>query len=236
MREFAAAHTYLWFSLLLLAICLALLWWSRERRKEVVLSAACSAPFGFLSVFFVPCYWDPVRMVEFGAGFEDLIFSFAGGGIVWATAGRCCSLRSPRQIRYQRLLLTCLTTTAIGLLLAQALYLAGLPAMTITYLGFLAAIAIFLALRPDFWRLAAIGAAAYGLIYTLYCSVFFGIKPDFLTEWTLDALSGRSLAGVPVEEIGWSIGFGAVWSLIIGFGLDVRTDREAAPIRSQPAE
>jgi len=225
MDEFAATYTYLWFSLLLLVICLALLSFNRKGRNEVLISAALSGPLGFLSIFFVPDYWDPVRLVEFGTGLEDLIFSFAGGGIVWASVRICCGLASHRKIDRQRLLLTYLTTIALGLMLAKVLHHIGLPPMTITYLGFLVTLSVFLSLRPDLSRLSMVGAACYGSIYTFFCILCFRISPDFLNQWTLDSLSGYLVSGVPVEEIAWSFGFGAVWSLIIGYGLNVRTCR-----------
>lgn len=211
----------------MLMVCMFLWWRYADQRKPIMLSAALSAPFGLLSIFFVPHYWDPVRVVVVGAGIEDLMFSFAGGGIVWFGATFFFRSRIKMRFHTMRIALVYLGTTFIGISLGMIFNLAGLSPMAITYLSFSVVVIVFLRMRKQLWLLSLSGALTYGLFYTILCFLIFSFHPDFLQQWNLEALSGVLIVGAPLEELLWAFGFGAVWPLIIGYGFDVRFENHA---------
>lgn len=224
-RQVLSTYPYLFFSLSMLVFSLTLLWFGRGQRKVILLSGCLSAPLGFLSVFFVPYYWEPVRIVEFGAGIEDLIFSFSGGGIVWFCASFPFRNKLTMRINIRKLLTVYLATNVMGITLGYLLNWVGMSPMDITYFGFAAFLGGFLLLRHQLWPLSFAGAISYAVFYIIFCFVAFSLEPEFLLQWNLDALSGCFFLGIPIEEIAWALGFGGVWPLILCVGLDVRLQK-----------
>lgn len=225
VRYILSAYPYLFFSLTMLVFCLTILCLGRSQKKVILLSGCLSAPFGFLSVFFVPYYWEPVRIVEFGAGIEDLIFSFSGGGIVWFCASFPFRNKLTMRINFQKLLTVYLSINAMGITFGYLLNWVGMSPMNITFFGFAAFLGGFLKLRPQLWLLSFTGAISYAVFYIFFCLVAFSLKPDFLLQWNLAVLSGCFFLGIPIEEIVWALGFGGLWPLILCFGLDVRLQK-----------
>jgi len=242
MTTFFTTYTYMSFSLLLLAIWAACWWQSDSQRSNMLWSSILAAPFGFLSIFFVPYYWDPIRLIEFGTGLEDLIFSFAGGGIAWSCATYPFRHRLHLQFDRQRLIIVYLATCAAGILFGWLLNLAGTAPMAITFAGFAFAVTIYLLLRRSLLTLMLAGAGIYGTFYLLICLLAFNLQPEFINQWNLLALSGIVWLGIPIEELGWGIGFGAAWPLIFGYGINLQLTApsgaecgEAHPMKEQPA-
>ena len=187
----------------------------------MLLSALLSAPLAMLSLLFVPAYWDPVRIFEFGTGPEDIIFSFANGGIVWFIITLPKRYRVSVNIKMKRMLLryaACITAGSISLIpisLGCNPMLATVVVLPLICIG-------LLWLRPEYWPLSVVGAAGFGLFYTIIGVISLIFFPDALQQWNPDALSGYSLLGIPVEEIAWSVCFGALWPLQMAFSFKTR--------------
>jgi hypothetical protein len=234
MSTFFSTYTYMSFSLLLLVIWTICWWQSGSQRQAVLMSSLFAAPFGFLSVFFVPNYWNPVRLIEFGAGFEDLFFSFASGGIAWF----CATLPFRKQIRINlnlaRLFRVYIVTCLIGFTFGGLLDTLGSAPMTITLIGFTFTVVIFVKLRGELWQVLIAGGCLFGLFYLVICLLAFNLQPEFIQQWNLKALSDILWFGTPIEELGWGIGFGAVWPLIFGYSVHLRiTDPLVAETNEQ---
>jgi len=219
---FFSTYPYLLISLTLLVVFFLCYMAGEKQRRPMLLSALLSAPYGFLSVHFVPAYWDPVRIAEFGAGIEDIIFSFANGGIVWFMATWPVRNRLSVDIQTRRMLRRYVVCTVSGLSLGLIPLLLGFDPMHVSLVGIAVMGIVLLRLRGELWRLTVVGAVCFGLFYTAICIVSFSLNPDLLRQWNFAALSGYSLVGVPVEEIAWSIAFGAVWPLIIAYSFETR--------------
>lgn len=230
------------FCLLLLVIWFICWHQSDSQRHNLLLSSLLAAPFGFLSIFFVPHYWNPVRLIEFGAGIEDLIFSFTGGGIAWYCATYPFRHRIRSHLDLQRLLRVYLLTCLAGFTFGGLLDIAGIAPMTITFTGFALTVTTYLMLRRSLLTLMFSGAIIYGAFYMVVCLLAFGLQPDFINQWNLQALSGIIWFGMPIEELGWGLGFGAVWPLIFSYGMNLQITEPTAvacnkprPMKEQPA-
>jgi hypothetical protein len=226
--KFHSDYTYLCFSLVSLLVFLVGLMacrkQSRPMRFSPWISALLSAPFAFLSCFFIPSYWEPVRITEFwSTGIEDIIFSFANGGMVWIMATSTIRNRLILNIQTRRLLWRYLVCTVSGISFGMPLFLLGFDnPMHITFIGMAAATAVLLWLRKELWPLLVVGALSFGFLYTVACSITFALALDFIRQWNAEALLGFCLLGVPIEEITWSVSFGGLWPLIVAFIFDVR--------------
>ena len=62
----------------------------------------------------------------------------------------------------------------------------------------------------------------FGVLYFLFFSVFSFLVPGFIKHWNLVNLSGVILLGVPLEEIVWAIGTGALLGPIYEYLLSIK--------------
>lgn len=225
-----STYPYLIISLVLFALFFLCFLIAKKQRKPMFLSALLSAPFGFLSVFFIPAYWQPIRIGEWGgAGIEDIIFSFSNGGIVWFLVTWPIRTRLSVDIQIKRMLRRYLTFSILGISFGLILLFLGFDPMHGTLLGIAIMAIILLQMRRKLWLLPVIGAICFGLTYTIMCSVVFALNPDFLLQWNLKTLSWGYYLGVPLEEIIWSIAFGAVWPLLVAYSFDTQIEPQKTP-------
>jgi len=70
-------YPYLVASLVLLMISMTGYWVFPKRRRALLLSGLLSIPCSLTTFYFVPEYWQPVRLFDFPLGVEDIFFSFS---------------------------------------------------------------------------------------------------------------------------------------------------------------
>ncbi len=214
-------HSYLVTSLFLTALCLAGLWLVPRHRTPVLLSAVLGVPGAAYSLVFVPTYWNPVRILALPIGIEDVLFSFANGGLVWLlvavwTPGIRVSINVATVAKRW------LAVTAAFTLLLVVIARAGVPVMHAGLVGAAVIFGAMLWLRPAYWPLAVRGAIAFTI---LYGAILFGslqLWPGALSQWNTRVLSGIVFLGAPVEEIIWALAYGALYPVVMAFFLDAR--------------
>jgi hypothetical protein len=81
-----------------------------------------------------------------------------------------------------------------------------------------------LVLRARYWRLALAGGMAYLTLYLAILKCSWSAFPEFLSAWNWAGLCGVTVLGIPLEEIGWAAGYGAVWPLIMAYALQARME------------
>ena len=193
-----------------------------KQRWPMVVSGLLSIPCSFASIVFVPEYWNPVRIVTFIIGPEDLIFSFTTGAIVWLLA--TWPLRNYIGLKLQpRLIIRrYLIVFLIGLSVSAISLLAGFGVMISTIFGILSVGIFILCLRKNLWPIQLIGMISFVIFYLIIIKVAFIIFPEILQQWTASNLWGPDVWGIPLDEIAWAAGMGAIWPLIIAYLFDVR--------------
>jgi len=216
-------HPYLWTSLFLAALCLIGLRLATHQRKPALLSAVFGIPGAAYSLVFVPTYWNPVRIVDWPIGVEDVLFSFANGGLVWLMV----AVRNPGV----RLSIDAVTVTkrlvalsVVFALLLLASVRAGVPVMHAGLFSAVMILSTVLWLRPRYWQLAARGMVAFGIFYGLVLLGASSLWPDALSWWHEEVVSGMLLLGAPAEEIAWAVAYGAVYPLVMAFCFDAQVD------------
>jgi len=218
------SYPYLIWSLVLLASYLIGFSLFHKERGRILISALLSVPAAGQALVFVPQYWKPLRILKSPIGIEDIIFSFATGGIAWIvicamSGGKTISRSSPGRITGRYLLLL-LSGSVLSYVSMQVL---DLPIMDQALIGIsIIGLVLLAGSRFKTWRIAAAGS----MIFTLYYSVFTGIVmklfPHMRSYWNDDMLWGISIMNIPIEEIMWALAFGAVWPLAMAFVFDLK--------------
>lgn len=220
-----ARFPYLGMSLALFLLLLAGLLARPHQRKLTLLSAALQAPFGLLSVFFVPDYWKPARVFSFGtgAGVEDLLFSFASGGLIWLLAISLSGARIEAGIEPRKVLVRFAAFAVPGVATGALLWWSGLGPMDATIAIAVVAAAVLAWRQRGVLYLSAAGALGFGLLYPAVLKCAYTLWPLFPDQWSSAGAWGLSVRGLPLEEIVWAVGGGAVWPLFVAYLVDART-------------
>jgi hypothetical protein len=176
----------------------------------MIWASLATAPLGLTEPLFVPAYWSPPSLFDLarttGFDIESVIFSFGIGGIGAVLydllTGRQLApvvdreTHSPRHQWHDWALAAPFVSFPILYLFRwNPIY----PAIVAMALGAVAAIWC----RPDLARKTWIGFLM-GVEWT---------APGYIERvWNLPALSGLSIASMPIEELLFAAAFGAYWS------------------------
>ncbi|MEX1311433.1 MAG: lycopene cyclase domain-containing protein [Candidatus Sulfomarinibacteraceae bacterium] len=217
-----ADYPYLVLSLVLFAIFMVVFARTRRHRSLLIFSGLGSAAFSFSSFVFVPEYWDPVRVWSLVVGPEDLVFSFANGGIVWylATWRRRVLPADDRSVA--AFVARFLGWSLLGVASSIPPHLAGFAPMTCCFFSMAVVGTALLISRPDLRMLAATGALGFSTLYTAIGVMTMITFPSFTTQWTHENLCGLAVLGLPLEETAWAFGFGAIFPLIVASSAKIR--------------
>lgn len=216
------SYPFFGMSLALMAVCIVCMALFPSRRGPMFLSGLLCTPFCLYEVAFVPEYWRPVEIARCLVGLEDMMFSFATGGIAWLL-GTCCLRRdisfSIEPLRFSRRFFGC---SILGVILSLILWRMGLRIMTATLL----VIAVgFIGLALRYRRLCSVavpGALGFLLVYVAVLRLSFVIWPHSLLQWNSDGLWSSRFLGVPLEEVLWALAFGAIWPRFMAYVFDAR--------------
>ena len=214
-------NSYLFTSLFLTTLCLAGFWLVPRHRKPALLSGLLGIPGAAYSLVFVPTYWNPVRILRLPIGIEDVLFSFANGGLVWLlvsvwTSGIRLSIDSATVAKRW------LAVTAAFTLLLVVVARSGVPVMHAGLVGAAVILGAMLWHRRAYWPLVVRGAIAFSVLYGAVLFASLQIWPDALSQWDTRVLSGIVFLGAPVEEMVWALAYGAVYPIVMAFFLEAR--------------
>jgi hypothetical protein len=210
-------------SLLLLGSCLAGYYIFSTERKKILLSAFLSVPAAFTAVLFVPEYWEPIRIIPISVGIEDIIFSFSTGGIVWIIV----SLSVGRNFSYNMALSTVIKRYLILVVLGVSLInilnrSTKWGVMAEALIGIIiVGLILLVRFRLKSWRIAAAGSLLFTLYYAITTGFILKLFPHMNLYWNNTNLWGISVFHVPLEEIVWAFGYGAVWPLAMAYVFDL---------------
>lgn len=214
---------YAWFiwSLGFLVPWLGLYMAKSTMRQQMLRVSLWTAPLGLTEPLFVPEYWNPPSLFGLaqrtGFDLESLIFCFAIGGIGTVLYEALVSVRhapmsheersDPRH-RLHVLALTSPVIVFIPLLLGTSWN----PIYSGSIAMFVGAIASLFC-RPDLKTKIWIGGGVFLLLYFVFFQLLDLSFPGYVERvWTLTAISGLLVWGIPVEEYLFAITFGMMWS------------------------
>ncbi len=186
-----------------------------KERKVIFWSSLACGPAGPLSEYWHRAdYWHPdlilaIHIGNWTFGVEDYFFAFAFGGIctgifellmrkIWQAEDIRFNLKG-----FLMLLGIVLFSLMLMGALSRLVNLSSLPAISISFL--LIAGSLFYR-RPSFLFPALITALLMSFfMWLFYWGFFLRLYPDVIGRWWLsNALSGITLAKVPIEELIWA--------------------------------
>ncbi len=189
-------------------------------RKAMLWASLFTTPFGLSEPLFVPEYWSPPSLFDLarqtGFDIESLIFCFGIGGIGAVLYNLLTGLRrghmpggerqSPQHwLHHWALVAPFIAFPFLYLFRWNPIY----PSIIAMGLGAIATMAC----RPDLIGKTWIGSVLFVGYYALFLFGLDWTAPGYISRvWNLDALSGRSAAGIPIEELLFAAAFGAYWA------------------------
>ncbi len=191
-------------------------------RRVMLWASLFTMPLGLTEPLFVPEYWSPPSLFDLarrtGFDIESLIFCFAIGGI-GAVLYNILTRQRPEPThlaeRHQPRHKFHLWALAAPFFSFPILY--GLPwnpiypAIVAMAVGAAAAILC----RPDLVQKTWIGGLLFLGYYVVFLAGLEWTAPGYIARvWNLEALSGLTLAGMPIEELLFAVTFGAYWSCV----------------------
>lgn len=221
--ELLGTYTYLAWALAQTVVLGAGMLVCREHRLAALRSALLAAPFGLISMGWVPGYWQPVRLASWlRTGPEDVLSAFATGGLIWllgfATSPGWTALATWRDGWFLRGNLVLGVGLGGGLLGLGV----GLSPLAATALGTALVLAVFGRTRPFLLGPAVRAALALAVVHGAILWAILGVWPGFLDQWHPSGLAGLRLAGVPISEVVWAALTGLGWVVFTGTALDLQ--------------
>ena len=223
-------YPYLVGSLVLLTLSVMGLICRPKQRKTILASGLLSLPGCLTTFLFVPAYWNPVRLFNASLGIEDILFSFSTGMIAW-TIGSLLIRKPLVPTMGMRMLVRYAKVVAMGAALVALMQMTTISIMTQALIG-IVCIGVFL-LWNRFWVLPAAlwTGLVFALLYTGFMAVMLLPFPDLLSQWTHAELYGIYVIGIPLEEILWSLVYGACWVITIAYLFDFDPASESKDIQ-----
>jgi hypothetical protein len=190
-----------------------------DLRRSSLVAAVALAPFAVMGFVFVPAYWQPDHAFTFirGVGVEDVLFCFACGGVCWVVAASGTGVRCEPLPATGGFLARLLAWAGIALFGGVVAWWAGCGILAAVILGFVFSGLVVLCRIPRASRLILPGAIGFTLVYAAVSWIVLTVYPAAAGFWVADAISGRRVLGLPVEELVWALGFGATWPVVFAF-------------------
>lgn len=183
------------------------------------------APLALLGPFFVPQYWKPDSIINSSISIEDFIFCFSTSGIMAVlyeiVSGKVIDHRKLRDSMGGELghAIVLGSGLVVGMILYFFLKINFIYAI---FLGSVVNAVIIVAFRRDLFIKTVYTGILFGLMYFVLVLLFVNVMFPSVSFWNEEALSGIVVARVPVEEIMWALGAGAMTGPMYEFLLSTK--------------
>ncbi|UCD70804.1 MAG: hypothetical protein JSW70_07305 [Syntrophobacterales bacterium] len=208
-------HKYAIGALFFLGIWFVLFACVRKSRKPMLWSSLALGHAGPISQYWhVRDYWSPIYIAKIQIGnwvfgLEDYLFAFAFAGIcsgIFDLLARKSGQKELLQFDPMGFLGSILFGLACLLVMGVLIVFLKLNSLHAIVVAFLISAAIILARRPKLITPAVQAAfIAAVAMWIFYRGFFLQLFPRIVSEWwNVNALSGMTMGGVPIEEVIWA--------------------------------
>jgi len=189
-------------------------------RRAMLWASIFTAPFGLSEPLFVPEYWSPPSLFNLalrtGFDIESLIFCFGIGGtaaVLYNLLTRRVPVEMPAEEHQQPLHRHHYTALAAPFITFVPLYFLPWNPIYPSIVAMLIGAVANVLCRPDLKRKTWIGGLLFLVYYALFLAGLEWSAPGYIDRvWNLSALSGISIAFMPLEELLFAIAFGMYWA------------------------
>lgn len=212
-------HPYLYGTLALtISAMISLVSAPPHLRRSAWGAGLLSAPFALVSLDY-GAYWHPARLWGLRVGLEDLLLCVSSGVLLWSLPARLEAGHFHLRIDWATIFRRYSGVTIAGALLVGICRSSGTNSVFSLLIAMVAVSSGILIRRAGYWRLALAGSGSFLVLYLAILKGTWYLFPSFSSDWNWAGLCGVNLLGVPLEEICWAAGYGAVWPLIIAYAV-----------------
>jgi hypothetical protein len=191
--------------------------------RSAWVAALLSVPFTLISLDY-GAYWHPTRLWGLRLGLEDLLLCISSGVLLWSLPAGLGAGSVHLRMSWAILLRRYFAATLAGAVLVGVCRFWG-AGPSLSLFAAMAAVSFgILMLQAGYWRLALAGSLSYLTLYTAILKYSWLAFPAFSSEWNWAGLCGVTMMGVPLEEVAWAAGYGAVWPLMMAYVLQARIE------------
>jgi len=188
----------------------------RDLRTKMLWSSLIALPFGFGELYFIPNYWVPQTLFNFGVKYgidiEAFLLMFFLGGI----AGFIYEGLSKKRVVMKKVCRPCkcyvpLITTLVAFIILTKSF----ASLNIIYSAVISCIIGGISaaiLYPNLRKHIIYGGLLFAILYWVSLGASEFISPWILSTWNMSSLSGIMLLKVPIEEIIFGFAFGVLWT------------------------
>jgi hypothetical protein len=230
-------HVYLSACLATLVVLAAVLGAIRSAwRRMALVCGVLSTPLSLMALFLAPEYWQPKGIVQTPVLIEDVLFMFNVGAMAWLSGSWVYRERLILgRVRRGPFLLRGAVLAGATLGAGACLHYSGVSIGFSIPAVWLACVIVLARLRPDLRAMMGAAAARFGVAYFALAACVFAAAPGFAASWNHANLLGWGVLGVPIDEILWATGFGAVWPAFLVYATEGRILPCAAAEARPPA-
>lgn len=212
-------YEYLIWTALLGIVWAAVYFLKPALRRKILWSSLISLPFGFGELYFIPNYWAPKTLFDFGIKYsidiEAFLLMFFLGGIAAFVYEGFFKNRVPNVQRFCHPVCRCYTPL-LAALASFIIMIKAFPGLSIIYsaslaclIGGSAAFFMYSGLRKHI----LFGGVLFAFLYWISLAIVELLFPGWITgAWNSAAISGITLTDVPIEEIMFGFCFGTLWT------------------------
>ena len=201
-------------------------------RHEMLAVSAWTSLLALTEPFFVPRYWDPPSLFGLaqstGFDLESFIFCFGIGGLAVVLYELFIPVRHeqirPGSSAHFSHPLALVITPLIFVILALT---TGINPIYCAFIALALGSCLILLSRRDLLRKMLMSAFIFLGLYSAYFLTLVVAVPGYVERvWNLRVLSGISILGIPLEELGFAFVFGFFWSGVYEYALSLRLRRK----------
>ena len=210
-------YTYIIGNLILILLWLALFWWRKDVRKEMLVVSPFFGIIGLLTeYYYIKDWWKPLTITGTAIGIEDFIFGFGIGGVAAVIYEEIFKkkirVRKISKIKdKERNLNFAVLIGLMAVIFVGTIHLLDFNTFKASVITILFPILVIYIKRKDLIDDSLATAVIVTLLSILGYALLNIISPGFIEEfWLFENIGKIIILGTPLEEIIWFFLIGAL--------------------------
>lgn len=205
----------------------------KDLRKKILLTSTIIAPLGPISeIWYFEDYWSPPTIANFVLNIEDILFTFALGGITFSLYKFIFKARVSKERMFKRRIWFIYVSVAVTICsLVVFSSILKINSIIVSVLSFWVLICIIWFVRNDLIIPSLLSGFFLLTIFLLVYKIMFALFPNLGQYWCKDCNpTGILILGVNIEELLWDYSWGTLggvlYEFISGRGYSFTSERD----------